>query len=46
MQQMYTQPATLERMERKNSINLLPEAFGQDQGFPLFDDLCINTQIS
>jgi len=42
---MYTQAAILDRLERKNSY-VLPEAFGQDQDFPLFDELCINTQIS
>ena len=42
MQQMYTQPALLDQIERKNSY-VLNEAFGNDNGFPLFDDLCIDT---
>ena len=44
--QQNTQPAMPETRERKNSNVLLPEAFGEDHGFPLFDDLFLNQQIS
>jgi hypothetical protein len=32
-----------ETMERKNSNVLMPEAFGEDHGFPVFDDLFLDT---
>ena len=43
MQQTYTQPAIPVNHERKNSNILIPEAFGEDHGFPVFDDLMLDT---
>lgn len=35
-----------EALMRKNSNVLMPEAFGADHGFPVFDDLFLDNQIS
>jgi hypothetical protein len=42
MQQVYTQPPMQEALMRKNSNVLMPEAFGADHGFPVFDDLFLD----